>query len=158
SDHGAFDRFWQSTIAGLGLAVPAPIGVSMEPPLPRAGEAVDLTLRVRSRGVSSVSASLDRNQPIRLLPDPEAGRYRGRFVARETSGRSTLTVEAQGSQPLTASLTLVVPSDVRRVLDASAPALAMLASSHRGIDVAPEGLADLEAFIRRSVGSLRVPT
>jgi len=155
SDNGAFDRFWQSTIAGLGLAVPPSISMSTEPPLPRPGERVDLTVRVRSRGVASVSASLDRHQPIRLLPDSEAGRYRGRFVARETPGRSTLTVEAQGSQPITASQTLVVPPDVRRVRDAAAPALGMLASSHRGIDVAPERLADLEGLIRRTVASPR---
>ena len=157
SDNGAFDRFWQSTIAGLGLAVPPPIAISIDPPLPQPGERVDLTVRVRSSGASSVSASLDGNQPIRLLPDPEAGRYRGRFIARETPGRSTLTVEVQGPQPLTASRTLVVPSDVRRVRDAAAPALSMLASSHRGIDVTPERLTELESFVRRAVESPRVP-
>jgi len=157
SDNGAFDRFWQSTIAGLGLAVPPPIDISIDPPLPQPGERVDLTVRVRSRGASSVSASLDGNQPIRLLPDPEAGRYRGRFIARETPGRSTLTVEAQGPQPLATSRTLVVPSDVRRVRDAASPALSMLASSHRGIDVTPERLIELERFVRRSVESPRVP-
>jgi len=157
SDNGAFDRFWQSTIAGLGLAVPPPIDISIDPPLPQPGERVDLTVRVRSSGASSVSASLDGNQPIRLLPDPEAGRYRGRFIARETPGRSTLTVEVQGPQPLTASRTLVVPSDVRRVRDAAAPALSMLASSHRGIDVTPERLTELESFVRRAVESPRVP-
>jgi hypothetical protein len=156
-DNGAFDRFWQSTIAGLALAVPPPIDVSMAPPLPRPGERVDLTVRVRSRGVSSVSASLDRTQPVRLLPDPEAGRYRGHFVARETPGRSTLTVETQGSEPLAASSTLVVPSEVRRLRDVAVPALAMLASSHRGIDVSPERVADLESFIRRTVQSPRTP-
>jgi hypothetical protein len=156
SDNGAFDRFWQSTIAGVGLAVPPPIAMSLEPPLPQPGEQVDLTVRVRLRGVSSVSASLDRDQAIRLLPDPEAGRYRGRFVARETPGRSTITVEAQGSRQLTASRTLVVPSDVRRVRNPAAPALGMLASSHRGIDVTPERLTDLETLLRRSVESHRM--
>jgi hypothetical protein len=157
SDNGAFDRFWQSTIAGLGLAVAPPISIGLEPQLPRPGQPVDVTVRVRSRNVSSVSASVDRSQPVRLLPDPEPGQYRGRFVARDTPGRSTLAIDLQGAQPLTASRTVVIPHDVQRVRSAAAPALRLLASSHRGIDVTPEHLADLESFIRRSVASPRVP-
>jgi hypothetical protein len=157
TDNGAFNRFWQSTIAGLGLAVPPPIAIGIEPPLPRPGEPVDLFVRLRSRGVSSVSASLDGHSPIRLLPEPEPGHYRGTFAARETPGRSTLTIDAQGSHPLTTSRFVVVQADVRRIRAAAAPALGMLASSHRGVDVAPERVADLEGFIRRSIGPLRVP-
>ena len=45
ADNGAFDRFWQSTIAGLALAVPPPIAIGVEPPLLRPGERGDVTVR-----------------------------------------------------------------------------------------------------------------
>ncbi len=157
SDNGAFDRFWQSTIAGLALAVPPPIAIDTEPRLLRPGDRADLTVRVRSRAFASVSASLDRDQPIRLLPDPQPGQYRGRFVARDTPGRSSVEVQATGTQTLTASRTLLAQSDVHRVSQTAAPALGMLATSHRGIDVTPERLEDLRSFLRRTVASRREP-
>ena len=157
SDNGAFDRFWQSTIAGLALAVPPPIAISVDPPLLRPGERADFTVRVRSRDVASVSASLDRDQPIRLVPDPEAGAYSGHFVAKDTPGRSILEVRAVAPQPISASQTLLVQPDVHRVRSTAAPSLGMLATSHRGIDVNPERVADLERFLRNAVASLRAP-
>ena len=39
ADNGAFDRFWQSTIAGLALAVPPPIALSVDPPILASGRA-----------------------------------------------------------------------------------------------------------------------
>jgi hypothetical protein len=157
SDNGAFDRFWQSTIAGLALAVPPPIAIDTEPRLLRPGERAELTVRVRSRAVASVSASLDRDQPIRLLPDPQAGQYRGCFVVRDTPGRSSVEVQATGTQSLTASRTVLIQSNVHRVRQTAGPALGMLASSHRGIDVAPERLEDLRPFLRDTVAPRRAP-
>lgn len=151
ADDRAFDRSWRSTIAGLALAVPPPVAISVEPPLLRPGERGDVIVRVRSRGVTWVTASLDGDQPIRLRPEPEAGVYRGRFTAKTAPGRSTIEVRAGGAQPISASRTLLVQPDVRRVRPDAAPSLAMLASSHRGIDVAPDRVADLERFLRDTV-------
>jgi hypothetical protein len=161
ADNGAFDRFWQSTIAGLALAVPPPIAIDTEPRLLRPGDWSDVTVRVRSRDIASVSASLDGVHPIRLLPEPETGRYRGRFLARDTPGRSTIEVRAasavsEGFPPHISAQTILVQADIRRPAPTSGASLAMLASSHRGIDVTPERVADLEAFLRGVVSRPRV--
>jgi hypothetical protein len=161
SDNGAFDRFWRSTIAGLALAVPPPIAIDTEPRLLQPGGQAHVIVRVRSQNVTAISASVDGDRPIRLLPDPETGLYGGRFPARDTPGRSTLEVSASsavsdGRAPQKSSRTLLVQADIQRPAPANSPSLAMLASSHRGIDVAPEDLADLDAFLRGAVRSPRV--
>jgi hypothetical protein len=158
----AFDRFWQSTIAGLALAVPPPIAIDTEPRLLQPGEQADVIVRFRSQDVTAISASVDGDRPIRLLPEPETGLYRGHFLARDTPGRSTIEVRASSAvsearAPQTSSRTLLVQADVRRPAPANSPSLAMLASSHRGIDVTPEHLEDLRPFLRSVVTSRREP-
>jgi hypothetical protein len=155
--NGAFDRFWQSTVAGLALAVPPPIALSVEPPILAPGEPGEVTVRVRSRDVRTVSASLDGDQPIRLIPEAAEGLYRGRFVARETPGRSTIEVRAGAAQPLSASRTLLVQPDTHRVGATPVSPLGLLSSSHRGIDVTPEHLDDLTRFLRGAVASPPTP-
>jgi hypothetical protein len=165
ADSGAFDRFWQATIAGLALAVPPPIAITIDPPLLRPGEPGDVIVRLRSRDVTAVSASLDA-APIRLLPEPESGVFRGRFVAKTTPGRSTLEARVEtGSPPALPgpagpglqTRTVLVQPDVERVRLNLAPSLAMLASSHRGIDVTPDRIAELERFLRSVVAAPRTP-
>jgi hypothetical protein len=164
ADNRAFDRFWQSAIAGLALAVAPPVAVSVDPPILVPGEWGDVTVRVRSRGAGAVSASLDGDQPIRLIPDAEPGVYRGRFVARATPGRSTLEVRADdlpgpgGLGRRTVSRTLIVQADAHRVAPAAASPLALLSASHRGIDVTPEHRTDLERFLGSAVATPRAPT
>ena len=153
ADGGAFDRFWQATIAGLALAAPPPIDVSVVPPLLGPGERGEVIVRLLED--APVSASIDGDQAIRLRPEPETGVFRGTFTARGTPGRSTIEVLAAGARRRTASRTLLVQADVRRVTPGAAPALSMLASSHRGIDVAPDRIADLERFVRGAVASPR---
>jgi hypothetical protein len=97
-----------------------------------------------------VSASIDGEQPIRLLPDAEAGVYRGRFVAKTTPGLSTVEVRAAAAQPLSASHRFVVSAGAVRFPPRGA-ALAMLASSHRGIDVSSDRIPELERFVRGAV-------
>jgi hypothetical protein len=152
ADGGAFDRFWQSTIAGLAMRVRPPIAIDVIPPLLSPGERGDVVVRTRTHD-AGVSASID-GEPIRLTPEPEAGAYRGRFTAKRTPGRSTVAVQA-GS---TASRTILVRSDVRRARGTPAPSLSMLASSHRGVDVAPDRLGDLERFLRSTIVSPRAAT
>jgi hypothetical protein len=150
ADNAAFDRFWQSTIAGLALAVVPAIAIGVDPPLLRPGEPGDLIVRVRSRDVTAVSASVDGDRPVRLVPEAEAGVYRGRFVAKQTPGLSTIEVRAAAAQPLSASHRFVVSADIHR-LPRNGALLAMLASSHRGIDVSPDRIPELERFVRGAV-------
>ena len=156
ADGGAFDRFWQSAIAGLALRVPGAIAVDVAPSLLRPGERGDVVVHVRSREAGAVSASID-GEPVRLTPEPEAGAWRGRFTARNAPGRSTIDVRADAAEGhgLHASRTILVRSDVQRTVDTTAPSLSMIASSHRGIDVTPERLGELERFVRGSVSAPR---
>ncbi len=149
ADSGAFDRFWPSIISGLALAVPPPIAVAIDPPLLRPGDTADVVVRVRSRDVTGLSASVDGDQPIRLLPEPEAGVYKGRVVARRTPGLSTVEVRTASSS-LSASHKFVVSADAHALPPDAAP-LALLASSHRGIDVSPDRIPELERFVRGAV-------
>jgi hypothetical protein len=154
ADNAAFDRFWQSTIAGLALAVAPPIAIGIEPPLLRPGEPGALIVRVHPPDATALSASIDGDQPIRLLPDSEAGVYRGRFVAKQTPGLSTVEVRAAAAQPLSASHRFVVSAGAVRLPTRGAP-LAMLASSHRGIDVSPDRIPELERFVHGAVTAPR---
>ena len=149
ADNGAFDRFWQGTLAGLALAAPAPIEVRVAPPVLRPFEKGEVTVRVRSRDGAAIGASIDGDQPIRLRPEPEAGVFRGTFTARGTPGRSTIDVHLADSARQSASRTMLVQSDARRI--AAEPLLSMLSSSHRGIDVTPDRVAELERFVRGAV-------
>jgi hypothetical protein len=153
-DAGAFDRFWQSTIAGLALAVPPPVDVSVEPPIVRPGERGDVVVRVRSVG-PAVRATID-GHPIRLWPDTPAGVFRGSFVARESDGRSTVTVRVDGASQ-SASRPIVVRADARRELPQTTAPLSLLSASHRGIDATPDNVGDVERFIRRTVAAPVAP-
>jgi hypothetical protein len=147
----AFDRFWQSTVAGLALASPPPIEIRVAPPLLRPLEKAEVTVRVRSGAQAAIAASVDGGEAIRLLPEPEAGVFRGTFTARKTPGRMTIDVQQADPMRQTASQTVLVPHDVVRT--AAEPALSMLAFSRRGIDVTPDRVADLERFVRGAVTS-----
>jgi hypothetical protein len=153
ADNGAFDRFWRSTIAGLALQVPPPVSVQVDPRIVRPGDRVVVRVRTRFREPAGVSASVDGEQPIRLLPGPETGTYRGEFVARSASGNSIVDVDSSGGERGTA--TVLVRADAAPVRGLNVPALALLSSSHRGIDVTPEHLADLERFLRNTVAAPR---
>ena len=159
ADNGAFDRFWQSTIAALALAVPPPIAIDVDPPLLRPGDPGTVTARVRSREIGGVSGSID-GQPLRLLPAAEPGVYRGDFVASRAPGRSTIEVRTVPPGPerpgLRGTHTVIVRDDAQ-VLRPSTPSLSLLAQSHRGIDVTPDRVAELERFLRGAVSSPRVP-
>jgi hypothetical protein len=148
-DEGAFDRFWQSTVAGLALAVPLPIDVSVVPAILKPAERGAVI--VRARGVQTgVRASID-GQPIRLWPEAESGLFRGSFTARDTNGRSTIVAQIDGPTPRIASRTVVIRAGAQRPLPPAVAPLSLLSSSHHGIHVAPESAGALEQFIRRTV-------
>jgi hypothetical protein len=147
-DQGAFDRFWQSTIAGVALAVPPAIDLGVEPAILKPGERGDVVVRVRARG--PVRASVD-GQPIRLWPEPEAGVFRGSFAAPDTDRRSAVIASAGEGWQHAASRPIAVAAGARRPLPTRTAPLALLSASHQGIDVAPDNVAALEQFIRRNV-------
>jgi hypothetical protein len=153
ADNGAFDRFWQSTIAGLALAAPPPIDVSIEPSLVRPLERGHVTVRVRSGEYAELTATIDGDRPIRLLPQPEAGVFRGMFTASGVSGRSTIDVRSADATKPGVSRTVLVQADPQTA--ESGPPLAMLASSHHGIDVTPDRIVDLERFLHGAVATPR---
>ena len=71
-DAGAFDRFWQSTIAGLALAVPPPIDVTVEPPIVRPGERGEVVVRTRPMHVVS---GFSRTDTGAITGPPEGGHH-----------------------------------------------------------------------------------
>jgi hypothetical protein len=103
---------------------------------------------MRSYDETPVSATLDGDQPIRLTPAAGAGVFHGTFTAGASPGRSRVTVEAGGPHPQSASRSIVVQADAHSLRAGAVPALSMLSSSHHGIDVAPDRLADVERFVR----------
>jgi hypothetical protein len=145
----AFDRFWQAVLAGLALGSRPRIDVLVSPPLLRPLQRAVLLVRVRDGWEAPVSASVG-GETVRLWPEPEAGVYRGAFTAPATAGRITVEVSAAGARPDSVSRDVVVqeghatPVRIR-------PPLALLAASHRGIDVPPERLGELEQFVRGRV-------
>jgi hypothetical protein len=163
-DAGAFDRFWQSTIAGLALAVPPPIDVRVEPPILRPGEPGEIIVRTSTRGAGlsgqpyerTVGATVD-GRPIRLWPAAETGVFRGSFTARETDGRSTIVAQVDGASSRSASRPIVVRADARRALPETPAPLALLSASHNGIDVTPSHIDEVERFIRRTVTAPAAP-
>jgi hypothetical protein len=149
-DDNAFDRFWQSTIAGLALTAPSSIDLNVMPAMVKPGGLADVVVRVS--GERAVRAAVD-GRPVRLWPDADAGVFRGSFTARETEGRSTVLAELDGATPGSAARPFVVSRDARAVLPAVAAPLSLLSASHNGIDATPDKIGDVEQFIRRTVSA-----
>jgi len=155
ADGGAFDRFWQSTIAGLALATPPAIDVEVTPAVLRPRDASSVTVRVRDGEPTAVAASFG-GQPVRLVPEAERGVYRGRLTAGESANLATLDVQALDGRGARESTILSVPI----VVDAQAPAgveppLSLLSASHHGLDVAPGRTREIVDALRQSVHPVR---
>ncbi len=148
ADRLAFDRFWQSSIAGLALSVPPPVSLSIEPPLLKPGGRGNVTVRLRSHREGPISATLNGDQPIRLTPGAETGMFHGTIAAGTTTGQLRLVVDVGGASPLTTSRSVVVQTDSRPNPPGLTPPLALLSSSHHGINVTVDRLTDVERFVR----------
>ena len=149
SETRGFDRFWQAAVAALALGAPPPIDVRISPPALRPLERGLISVRLRSDPGAAVSASVD-GEPIRLWPESEAGLYRGRFTARKTSGRMSIEVTSAGYRPYSVRRAVIVQEGVEEPVRKDVP-LSLLAASHRGIDVTPERLDELERFVRATI-------
>jgi hypothetical protein len=153
----AFDRFWQATIAGLALAAPPLVDITVTPSPLETGERAAVVVRARRAAASArFTASVD-HRPIRLWPDAEPGTYRGEFVADMTPRVSRVQVDVADGIERSAAADIPVRSSVRHASDPMLAPLAMLASAHGGVDAAPERVADLERFVRASVKPGRAP-
>jgi hypothetical protein len=155
----AFDRFWRSAISGVALATPPAVDVEITPAVARPGEAVRVVARVHrpalgagATGPLQVSAGLDSGEPIRLWPEAEADVFSGSFAAG-LAGLQKVTVSAgaDGAEGTTGSAVMTIDPSARRT-ERPIP-LSLLATSRGGIDVSPDRLADLEAYLRREVSA-----
>ena len=119
----AFDRFWQTLIAGLANASTPPIAVDLSKPLLEPGETTDITVAMRNlvtldpretNGArASVSAVLETSsglQAIRLWPEA-VGRFRGTVTAPATAGSYRITVASDADR---GDAVLTVAGDVTR--------------------------------------------
>ena len=152
TDHGAFDRFWQSTIAGLALTTPPPIEVEVTPAVLRPREAATVTVRVRGAEPARVNATFG-GQPFRLVPDAGPGVYRGRFTAGESSQPATLdvqAVDARGARESTVQPVPIVVDAAPHVAPVATP-LSLLSASHHGVDVPPHRTREIAQALRQSV-------
>jgi len=154
---GGFDRFWQSAVAGAALATPPDIDVTVDPPAVRPGARAVIIVSARGVGpAAKVAATLD-DRPIRLWPEPQRRTYRAEFIAAPVDRRSTVRVVVDDGAVRTASHTVLVRADARRDMGTSTAPLALLAASHRGIDVGPDRVAALVRFLRDTVAAPRQP-
>jgi hypothetical protein len=180
----AFDRFWRSAIAGVALATPPAVDVEIAPPVARPGESVGIVARVHrsalaagATGPLQVSARLDSGEPVRLWPEAETDVFSGSFAAGlpadlsagasakvEASAkvglagvqRITVSAGADGAEGTTGLAVMAVDPSARRA-ERLVP-LSLLATSRGGIDVSPDRLADLEAYLRREISAPPVRT
>ena len=156
ADAAAFDRFWQSTIAGLALAAPPPIDVEVTPAVLRPRDAATVTVRVRGGEPAWVSGSF-AGQPFRLVPDAGRGLYRGRVTAGERLQPTTVdvqAVDARGGRQSTVQPVPIVADAEARIAAVEAP-LSLLSASHRGLDVPPGRAPEIVQALRQSVRPTR---
>jgi hypothetical protein len=175
----AFDRFWRSAVAGVALATPPAVDVEITPAVAHPGESVRVVARVHrsalgagATGPLQVSAGLDSGEPVRLWPEAEADVFSGSFAAGlpadlsavasakvEASAKAglagvqriTVSAGADGAGGTTGSAVMAVAPSARGT-ERPVP-LSLLATSRGGIDVSPDRLADLEAYLRREVSA-----
>jgi hypothetical protein len=142
-------------------------------------------LGVAATGLLQVSARTDSGQPIRLWPEAEADVFSGSFDAGR-SGVQRVTVSAGAAETQGAAVrSAALPPSRKASADSgsigqggSGPRegsammavdptahsaetlipLSLLAASRGGIDVTPDRLADLEAYLRREISASPVPS
>jgi hypothetical protein len=160
-NQAAFDRFWRSAIAGMALAAAPPVDVEITPAVVPPGETAHVVARIRRSALSAapagpvrVSARLDTGEPIRMWPEAGTDVFTGSFAASgPVLQRVTVAAASDGS----GSALLAIDPAARRA-EPIGPPLSMLAASRGGIDVTPEHLSDLEAYLRREVSAPPVRT
>ena len=161
----AFDRFWESAVAGLALATPPAVDVEAAPSIAVPGETVRVVARISRAAFGAspdvplrMSARLDGGEPLRLWPDAEVDQFSGSLVAGP-AGFHRVVVSADAAQAGSVSGSALLGVDpAARHAEPIPPPLAMLAASRGGINVTPEHVSDLEAHLRREVSASPIPT
>jgi hypothetical protein len=157
-----FARFWRSRIAEAAAAAPARLDASITPGVPRAGQGVTIRARLRRteledspEGVRTpaVRARLvlydadGRDESIRLWPTAELGVFEGRLEA-PPPGKYDLQVSTATGARVDELATVVAATGDRPMLDASGPALRLIAASTGGVAVEASDLTPLEHHLR----------
>jgi hypothetical protein len=158
-DTDPFAAFWSATVAGIALESPAPLTVSVEPPLAAPGDTVTVRARLRASELSrapagvrvpSVRAELApasrASEPtvVRLWPSATPGSYEGTLRA-PAAGRFDVRVSGGGG--LTAAAALLVSSDARTARYSPPPP--WLARATGGVAADGSDLTAVEDFLRR---------
>ena len=157
NDRGAFDRFWQSAIAGLASAARPAIDVAVVPAVLAPGERAGIRVRVRRAAIDvppgndlRVTATLPEKNSVRLWPDIEPDTFRGDFTAPEAPGAYRVAVTAADRPAESASF--VVAEGVRAATSAGLP-LSLLAESRGGRNVAAGDIQALTQTLRQEVAT-----
>src|SRR5439155_6806353 len=157
-----FDRFWQSAIAGLALAVRPAVSIAVTPAAIPLGQSARVRVRLRSPGgiaasrPVTVSATLASGEPIRLWPEAEVGAFSGTLTPSRTGVDRLDVVATNGNRTERGSIRFVTGDYTRPVDDPIVP-LSALSASRGGIDVAPNELPALERWLRQTIAAKTTP-
>ena len=152
-----FDRFWQTAIAGAAMAARSAVEIDVTPAILAPGETGRLTARVRRAAAGeALSARVIGGDAIRLWPAATTGEFTGTFSAPADTGAHAIRASAEGAPDSFATANFVV-GQADRIMDGRQPPLALLATSHGGIDVDERHLATLETFIRAQMPASSAP-
>ena len=148
----AFDRFWQTLIAGFANAAAPPIAVDLSNPLLEPGEKTDITVALRDlttlnageangarASVSAVLETSSGSETIRLWPEG-VGRFRGTVHAPDTPGSYRITVTSDAGR---ADAALTVAAAVARPQRENRIQLEAWANSRGGLLVPLQQLGEL---------------
>ena len=152
-----FDRFWQSAIAGLALAVRSALAIDVVGPVEGTHPS---RIHVRMRDVDesqpvSMSATLASGEPVRLWPDSDRGSFSGDLLPARPGANRVDVVATNGGRTERAWMRFV-PGARARVSDSQLP-LSALSQSHGGIDVVSGNLAPLDRWLHETVRAKTVP-
>jgi hypothetical protein len=157
NDRGAFDRFWQSAVAGFAGAAPAAIDVAVVPPIAAPGDKADVRVRVRRAALAPtpgtdlrVTASLTGGEVVRLWPGDEPDTFAGSFSAPAAAGAGRITVTAASGTSGGASF--MVAQGARAAMPAG-PALSLLAESRGGRNFSAGELQTLTRTLRQEIAA-----
>jgi hypothetical protein len=151
-----FDRFWQSAIAGLALAVRPPLSIDVIPPDRRGQESrAHVGLRAADPE-TSVTATLASGEAVRLWPDPQRGSFSGVLSPSHPGPNRVDVVSTHGGRTERASARFVGGAHVYAVDEPTVP-LNLLSATHGGVDVTPANMSALDAWLRRTVPAKTEP-
>ena len=155
-DEAAFARFWTSTVAGLALAAPPRLDVTVEPAVVQPGDVVRVRVRLRRSELRESGGRVDvpavearsiaasgSQEVIRLWPGAAPGTFEGRVQIAEP-GRFDISA----SSGATTADTIVIAADGARSPDDSGDLRAVIASTSGGVQVSSRDLTPLVQSLR----------